>query len=287
MHATMAAAASYFKRRITTITCLVITTGFNQTRQGSIDGFRYSFLVNCYSSLVIGPEGLQVVNPAFESIVLPLAAAILIALFAVQRRGTHAMGKVFGPVIHVWCVVLVLLGVRGVAMDPTVLFAFSPHHAVLIIVNEPVKAFLALGAVVLVVLVVLVVSGAEAIYTDMGQFGKKPIRIAWLCVVMPSLLINYAGQAALVTADPNAIESPFLLLAPEWARLPLVVLAACATVIASQAVISGAFSIASQAIKLDFLPRLRIVQTSCAGYCGLHDTHFERRADSTAAQSQA
>ncbi len=207
-------------------------------------------------SVLSAVEGLQVVNPAFESIVLPLAAAILITLFAVQRRGTHAMGKVFGPVILVWCIVLVLLGVRGIAMDPTVLFAFSPHHAVLFIANEPVKAFLALGAVV------LVVTGAEAIYTDMGQFGKKPIRIAWLCVVMPSLLINYAGQAALVTADPNAIESPFFLLAPEWARLPLVVLAACATVIASQAVISGAFSIASQAIKLDFLPRLRIIQTS-------------------------
>ncbi len=207
-------------------------------------------------SVLSAVEGLQVVSPALEPAVLPLAVLILVALFSIQSRGTALMGRLFGPVIGLWCAVLVVLGIGGIVQHPSVLEAFGPQHAFRFLVTEPGTAFLALGAVV------LVVTGAEAVYADMGQFGKRPIRLAWLCVVMPSLAINYAGQAALVIERPEAISSPFFLLAPEWARLPLVVLAACATVIASQAVISGAFSIAAQAIRLGFLPRLRIVHTS-------------------------
>ena len=209
-------------------------------------------------SVLSAVEGLGVVNPAFSAWVLPLSIAILVALFAIQSRGTAVVGRLFGPVMIVYFIVLAVLGLLNIAQAPEVLWALSPHYAVEFFLIDPKLAFLALGSVV------LAVAGAEALYADMGHFGRKAIMISWLYIAFPCLLINYLGQSALLVANPAAVENPFFLLAPEWARLPLVVLATMATIIASQAVISGAFSVSQQAVQLGFLPRLKILHTSAS-----------------------
>lgn len=207
-------------------------------------------------SILSAVEGLQVVAPALGEHIIPLTLAIVVALFLIQRHGTEAVGKVFGPIMLVWFGVLAVTGIRNIGLTPEVLKALSPHWAVLFIAQDGWTGFLALGSVV------LAVTGAEALYADMGHFGKLPIRLAWYLVALPALLLQYFGQGALLLADPSALENPFFHMAPAWAGLPLLVLATCATVIASQAVISGAFSITRQAIQLGYLPRMTIVHTS-------------------------
>ena len=201
-------------------------------------------------------EGIEVITPALKSFVVPIALGILIALFAIQKRGTGSVGALFGPVCAVWFVVLALLGVIQLASNPSVLKALWPGWAVEFVVSHPRIAFLSLGAVV------LAVTGTEALYADMGHFGAAPIRRAWLFFVLPALVLNYFGQGALLLADPKAISNPFYLLAPSWALAPLVVLATAAAVIASQATISGAFSIARAAVQMGYCPRIAIRHTS-------------------------
>ena len=207
-------------------------------------------------SVLSAVEGLVVVHDGMAQWVLPISIVILIGLFAIQSHGTATMGKLFGPVMIVYFIVLAVLGVIGISQAPEVLWALSPHYAVNFFLIDPALAFLALGSVV------LAVTGAEALYADMGHFGRKAIMVSWLYIAMPCLLINYLGQSALLLHSPAAVESPFFLLAPDWARLPLVILATMATVIASQAVISGAYSVSQQAVQLGFLPRIRILHTS-------------------------
>jgi len=207
-------------------------------------------------SVLSAVEGLEVVSPTFKSLVLPLSIIVIVALFAVQVRGTATIGRLFGPVMAVWFIVLAALGLFQIARNPGVLMAISPHYAVMICLNHGWLAFVALGSVV------LAVTGAEALYADMGHFGAQPIRLAWVFFVLPCLVLNYFGQGALVMADPAALENPFYLLAPESLRLPLVALATAATVIASQALISGAFSIARQCMQMAFLPRMAVLHTS-------------------------
>ncbi|MEL0209445.1 MAG: KUP/HAK/KT family potassium transporter, partial [Novosphingobium sp.] len=209
-------------------------------------------------SVLSAVEGLSVVNSAFSAWVLPLSIGILVALFAIQSRGTAVVGRLFGPVMVVYFIVLAVLGLTNIAKAPEVLWALSPHYAAEFFLIDPKLAFLALGSVV------LAVTGAEALYADMGHFGRKAIMLSWLYIAFPCLLINYLGQSALLIANPAAVENPFFFLAPEWARLPLVVLATMATIIASQAVISGAFSVSQQAVQLGFLPRLKILHTSAS-----------------------
>jgi len=188
--------------------------------------------------------------------VIPLTLIILFCLFAVQKRGTGGIGKFFGPITLVWFAAISVLGIYHIASQPAILWAISPHFALKFIVNEPGTTFIILGAVV------LCVTGGEALYADMGHFGKKPIRIAWFAIVMPSLTLNYFGQGALLLNEPDAVKNPFFMMAPDWALLPLVILATAATVIASQALISGAFSVTKQVIQLGFLPRLQVQHTS-------------------------
>ena len=207
-------------------------------------------------SVLSAVEGFKVASTAFEDFVLPVACVILIALFAVQRRGTGGIGKVFGPVVVVWFSVLGLLGISQIVQEPGVLGAVNPLYIVEFFAATPLKAFLALGSIF------LVVTGGEALYADMGHFGRKPIAVAWYGIVLPGLLLSYFGQAALLIRSPEAIENPFYRMAPEWAITPLAVLATCATVIASQALISGAFSLTVQAVQLDYLPRVKVKQTS-------------------------
>jgi KUP system potassium uptake protein len=207
-------------------------------------------------SVLSAVEGLDVVAPQFKHYVLPITAAVLTLLFWIQRHGTGAVGKFFGPVMCAWFAVLAVLGLISVWEAPAVLAALNPLYAVEFLLGNPWHSFLALGAVV------LAVTGGEALYTDMGHFGKFPIRAAWFGLVLPALVLNYYGQGALLLKDPGAIQNPFYLLAPAWAQVPMVILATGATVIASQAVISGAFSVARQAVQLGYLPRMRIVHTS-------------------------
>ena len=207
-------------------------------------------------SVLSAVEGLEVISPAFKKYVIPLTIVILFGLFAVQKRGTSGIGKFFGPITVVWFVAIASLGVYHIASHPEILWAISPHHAIRFIINEPEVTFLILGAVV------LCVTGGEALYADMGHFGKTPIRVAWFSVVMPALTLNYFGQGALLLTDPEAVANPFFNMAPEWLLLPLVVLATAATVIASQALISGAFSVTKQVVQLGFLPRLQVLHTS-------------------------
>jgi KUP system potassium uptake protein len=207
-------------------------------------------------SVLSAVEGLEVISPAFKGYVIPLTLIILFCLFAVQKRGTAGIGKFFGPLTVLWFGVLALLGLVQIADHPEILWAISPHYALGFIWNHPGITFIILGAVV------LCVTGAEALYADMGHFGKKPIRLAWFSVVMPSLVINYFGQGALLLKNPEAVKNPFYLMAPDWALLPLVGLATMATVIASQALISGAFSVTKQVIQLGYLPRLQVNHTS-------------------------
>jgi KUP system potassium uptake protein len=207
-------------------------------------------------SVLSAVEGLKVATPAFEPYVVPLAITILVGLFLVQRHGTGGVGKLFGPVMCIWFATLAVLGLWQILADPSILRALNPTYAVTLFASHGWQAFVALGAVV------LAVTGAEALYADMGHFGRWPIRFAWFSLVLPSLLLNYFGQGALLIRDPGAVVNPFYLLAPPWALYPMVVLATWATVIASQAVISGAFSLTRQAIQLGYLPRLDIRHTS-------------------------
>jgi KUP system potassium uptake protein len=201
-------------------------------------------------------EGLGVIAPALHPFIVPIAVVILVALFAIQRSGTARLGAVFGPVMMVWFIVLGVLGALEIARGPHVLAAFDPMYAVRFVGGNPVVAFVAFGAVV------LAVTGTEALYADMGHFGKTPIRRAWVFFVMPALLLNYFGQGALILNDPAAIQNPFYLLAPDWGRVPLLILATAAAIIASQAVISGAFSLTRAAIQMGYCPRLTILHTS-------------------------
>ncbi len=207
-------------------------------------------------SVLSAVEGLEVVSPQFKKAVIPLTLVILFCLFAVQKRGTGGIGRFFGPITLVWFGVLALLGVANILSHPEILQALSPHHAIGFAFANPGTTFIILGAVV------LCVTGAEALYADLGHFGKKPIRLAWFGVVMPSLTLNYFGQGALLLESPEAVKNPFFLMAPDWAQLPLVLLATAATVIASQALITGAFSVTKQVIQLGYLPRLNVQHTS-------------------------
>lgn len=207
-------------------------------------------------SVLSAVEGLKVVQPSLESAVVPITAVIIIVLFLVQRRGTAAVGRVFGPVMIAWFTAIGACGVAGIAGHPAILRALSPTYALGFLVGHFGTAFFALAAVV------LAVTGAEALYADMGHFGRRSITRAWLFLVFPACVLSYLGQGALILAGPKNISSPFFLLVPDWGRLPMVVLATAATVIASQAVITGAYSVASQAAQLGYLPRLRIAHTS-------------------------
>jgi KUP system potassium uptake protein len=209
-------------------------------------------------SVLSAVEGLKVVSPTLNEFVLPISTAIIVALFLVQYRGTGAMGVLFGPVCALWFLAIALLGLVEIARQPDVLFAVFPLHAVGFAASHGLAAFVAFGSVV------LAVTGAEALYADMGHFGRRPIASMWIILVLPALALNYFGQGALLLSDPEAIENPFYLLAPEWLRLPMVFLATAATIIASQAVISGAYSLARQCIQLGFLPRLVVRHTSGA-----------------------
>jgi KUP system potassium uptake protein len=209
-------------------------------------------------SVLSAVEGLTVVEGEFAPFVLPISIGILVGLFTIQSHGTAAIGKLFGPVMLVYFAVLGFLGVIWIARAPEVLLALSPHYALAFFLLDPVLGFLALGSVV------LAVTGAEALYADMGHFGRRAIAIAWLWIAFPCLLLNYLGQSALLLHTPAAAKNPFFLMAPDWARLPLVLLATLATIIASQAVISGAYSVSRQAVQLGFLPRLKIEHTSAS-----------------------
>ena len=207
-------------------------------------------------SVLSAIEGLKVVSPAFEPYVLLITLTILIALFSVQRFGTARVGGLFGPVTLVWFVTIAILGAIEIAREPHILWALSPHHAVAFFVHNGANGFFVLGAVV------LAVTGAEALYADMGHFGKRPIRTAWFAAALPCLLLNYYGQGALVLRDPTAAADPFFLLAPEWFLYPLVAIATLAAIVASQAMISGGYSLAQQCVQLGYSPRLTIVHTS-------------------------
>ncbi|MFE4872037.1 potassium transporter Kup [Streptomyces sp. NPDC056682] len=207
-------------------------------------------------SVLSAVEGLKVVQPSLATAVVPITAVIIVMLFLVQRRGTAAVGRVFGPVMVVWFAVIGACGIAGIADHPAILRALSPTYALGFLFGHFGTAFFALAAVV------LAVTGAEALYADMGHFGRRSITRAWLFLVFPACILSYFGQGALILADPHNVSSPFFLLTPDWARLPMVVLATAATVIASQAVITGAYSVTSQAAQLGYLPRLRIAHTS-------------------------
>lgn len=207
-------------------------------------------------SILSAVEGLSVASPDLNRLVLPISAGIIVGLFAVQRRGTGTVGKLFGPIMVVWFVSLAALGVRWIVRDPRVLLALDPLQGAAFVLRHGPLAFFALGAIV------LTVTGAEALYADMSHFGRRPMRLSWLCLVLPALVANYFGQGALVLADPKAASNPFYLLVPHALLMPAVALATAATIIASQAVISGAFTLANQCVQLGLLPRLVIRHTS-------------------------
>ncbi|MFW0701230.1 low affinity potassium transporter Kup [Pantoea sp. R13S299] len=217
-----------------------------------------------YGEVVITPaisvmsaiEGLEIAAPSLDPFIVPMSIAVLTLLFAIQKHGTGMVGKLFAPVMLVWFLVLAILGVSGIMKNPEVLHALNPTYAVEFFLHYKSVSFFALGAVV------LAITGVEALYADMGHFGKVPIRLAWFSVVLPSLVLNYFGQGALLLSDPKAIKNPFFLLAPDWALIPMLILATLATVIASQAVISGVFSLTRQAVRLGYLPGMRIIHTS-------------------------
>src|SRR5436190_5949274 len=209
-------------------------------------------------SVLSAVEGLKLVTPVFDDYVLPLTVAILIVLFAWQRRGTAKVASFFGPVMVIWFLAIAIAGVLHIRDDPAVLAAINPLYAIGFVATHGRIGLITLGAVF------LVVTGGEALYADLGHFGRKPIQTAWLYLVVPALLLNYFGQGAKVLADPTAIENPFYRLVPEAILLPMVVLATAATVIASQAVITGAYSLVRQAIQLGLLPRLAILHTSAS-----------------------
>ena len=207
-------------------------------------------------SVLSAVEGLDLVSHQFKSYILPITIVVLTGLFFIQKRGTGIVGMAFGPIMVFWFLCLAVFGIISIAQSPQVLLALNPIYAFRFLTADPGIAFLALGAIV------LAITGGEALYADMGHFGKYPIRFAWFSFVLPALVLNYFGQGALLLHNPQAIENPFYLLAPAWALVPMVLLATAATVIASQAVISGAFSIANQSVQMGFLPRMEIRQTS-------------------------
>ncbi|WEF12159.1 low affinity potassium transporter Kup [Pectobacterium actinidiae] len=217
-----------------------------------------------YGEVVITPaisvmsamEGLEIAAPSMDSYIVPLSIVVLTLLFIIQKHGTGSVGKLFAPVMLIWFLTLGVLGARSIIANPEVLQALNPMYAVRFFIEYKAVSFFALGAVV------LAITGVEALYADMGHFGKFPIRLAWFTVVLPSLVLNYFGQGALLLKDPEAIKNPFFLLAPDWALIPLMILATLATIIASQAVISGVFSLTRQAVRLGYLPPMRIVHTS-------------------------
>jgi KUP system potassium uptake protein len=207
-------------------------------------------------SVLSAVEGLKVATPLFEPYVIPISILLLAGLFAVQRRGTGSVGMLFGPLMLLWFATLAVLGIAGIVREPQIISALNPVHALKLFLHAPWLSFLMLGAVF------LAVTGAETLYADMGHFGRGPMRTAWLYIVFPGLTLNYFGQGALLLGNPAALESPFYLLVPSWGLYPLVALASAATIIASQAVISGAFSITRQAVQLGYLPRVRVLHTS-------------------------
>ena len=235
-------------------------------------GFKYFFITTLglfgaallYGDGIITPaisvlsavEGLKIATPFFNPYIIPLTVLILVSLFAVQYKGTAGVGKIFGPITFIWFIVIAVLGISSIAKNPDVLRAINPYFALHFFVDNGFHGFVILGSVF------LVVTGGEALYADLGHFGKSPIKLAWFSLVLPCLLLNYFGQGALILKNVAAVENPFYYLAPEWALYPLVILATIATVIASQALISGAFSITFQALQLGFLPRMRILHTS-------------------------
>src|SRR3954451_15867674 len=206
-------------------------------------------------SVLSAVEGLKVAAPALESVVVEITIAIITAFFLIQRFGTGAVGRLFGPVMGVWFTVLAVAGAASVVHHPGILRAVSPTYGVSFLVEHGGVAFAALGSGV------GTGTGAAALYADMGHFGRRPIRRAWFAIVFPALILNYMGQGALILREPESVDNPFFLLFPDWAQLPMVFLATLATVIASQAVISGAFSVTRQAVQLGFLPRLTILHT--------------------------
>jgi KUP system potassium uptake protein len=207
-------------------------------------------------SVLSAVEGIKIAAPGLDRFIIPISLAILVALFLIQKYGTAAVGNLFGPVTLTWFVTLAVLGVINIGVAPEIIGAINPMYAVNFVMDHPTTAYIVLGAVV------LVVTGVEALYLDMGHFGRNPVRYAWLIIVLPSLLINYLGQGALLLSNPEAVSNPFYLMVPEWALWPVVGLATAATVIASQAVISGTYSLVSQAILLGFMPRMTIMHTS-------------------------
>ncbi|MGH8742254.1 MAG: KUP/HAK/KT family potassium transporter, partial [Burkholderiales bacterium] len=207
-------------------------------------------------SVLSAVEGLEIATGAFKPYVVPIAVGVLVALFAIQARGTAAVGRLFGPVTMLWFIVIGAAGIHGIVQAPAILAALNPLHAVRFLTAHGFASFVVLGSVV------LAVTGAEALYADMGHFGRKAVRIGWFSLVAPALVLNYFGQGALLMTRPEAVANPFYLLLPAWALYPMVVLATAATVIASQAVISGTYSLTRQAVQLGFLPRINLVHTS-------------------------
>lgn len=211
-------------------------------------------------SVLSAVEGLQVVSPALSHWVIPITLSILALLFAVQKAGTGGVGAFFGPITCLWFLTIAVLGLSHIIANPSVLISINPYYAVSLFIHEPMVAFLLLGSIV------LAITGAEALYADMGHFGKLPIRLGWVGLIFPSLMLNYFGQGAFILANPESIKNPFYMMAPEWMLWPLLILATLATIIASQAVITGAFSVTKQAIQLGYLPRMTIIHT--------HDKHI-------------
>ncbi|MDP9190357.1 MAG: potassium transporter Kup [Acidobacteriota bacterium] len=209
-------------------------------------------------SVLSAVEGLEVATPFFKPYIVPITIGVLVLLFAIQRRGTAGVGLIFGPVALLWFATLAVMGIRGILWHPSIVFALNPVHAVTFFMDNGIPGFFVLGAVF------LVATGGEAMYADLGHFGARPIKIDWFFIVAPALMLQYLGQGALLIEHPEAATNPFYLLAPKWTLYPLVVLATCATIIASQAMISGAFSLTRQAIQLGYLPRMEIIHTSRA-----------------------
>ena len=207
-------------------------------------------------SVLSAVEGLEIVTPRATQYILPISAVVILVLFAMQFRGTGSVGRIFGPIMTIWFLAIGVLGLVEIVQHPFVLLSVSPTYAIALCIQYKTLAFIVLGAVV------LCVTGAEALYADMGHFGSRPIKLTWMFFVLPSLVLNYFGQGALILSDPKAIENPFFLLGPDWLRLPMVILATVATVIASQALISGAYSITRQSMQLGFLPRMTVRHTS-------------------------
>ena len=249
-----------------TIALTSIALGLMETKRGKtavlaaglfgVSMFYGDSIITPAISVLSAIEGLKIIAPSLEAYVIPVTMLLIAGFFAIQRFGTGAIGKFFGPIMIVWFLTLGVLGLMSIIHNPQVLRAINPLYGLSFLLSNPMVGFMAMGAVV------LAVTGGEALYADMGHFGIVPIRRTWLFVVLPSLMLNYLGQGSLLLSDPHALESPFYLLAPSWMLAPLVVLAAAATIIASQAVISGAFSITNQAVQLGYIPRIKVLHTS-------------------------